>query len=251
MGWFDEALGWLRSLALYELRSLAQRRLLHFYRGFLRPPGLAFDIGAHLGNHSRALLALGLRVVAVEPQPALARRLAALAAKKPQLVVLPLALADRPGRLTLALAPRAPTVATASCAFQLLMQEQGVRYRGTLEVEAVTLDQLIAGFGRPDFIKLDAEGMEPAILAGLSQAVPVLAFEHLPQRPEATLACLERLMTLGDFRFDCVIGERRRFVFGRPLTAAALQAALKHPPLATRAGDIYAFLTPSAADTMG
>ena len=46
-----------------------------FYRPFVPAGGLAFDIGAHTGNRLHAFLALGARVVAVEPQPELVARL--------------------------------------------------------------------------------------------------------------------------------------------------------------------------------
>ena len=42
---------------------------------FVKPGDLVFDIGAHLGNRTRAFVALGCRVVAVEPQPHVARML--------------------------------------------------------------------------------------------------------------------------------------------------------------------------------
>jgi FkbM family methyltransferase len=233
-------LGLLRSHLLYR-HPFAQRRLVRFYRSFLEPGGLAFDIGAHLGNRSRALLALGFRVVALEPQPAFARRLEVLARGEPRLRVLPLAAAGRPGRLRLAVPAATPTVATAAPAFRALMEAEGVAYEGEIEVEATTLDALVARFGVPDFVKIDAEGMEPEILEGLSLPVPVLAFEHLPQRRDATRACLARLLALGRYRFDFVPGERSRFTFGEPPDAATFTAALDTPPLSTRAGDVYAF----------
>jgi FkbM family methyltransferase len=233
-------LGLLRSYLLYR-HPFAQRRLVRFYRRLLPHPGLAFDIGAHLGNRSRALLTLGFQVVALEPQPAFARRLEALARRCPRLIVLPMAAAGQAGRLRLMVPTRVPTVATASAAFRALMQAKGVDFDGEIEVEATTLDHLIARFGQPDFIKIDAEGMEVEILEGLSRPVAVLAFEHLPERPEATFRCIQRLAALGRFRFDFVAGERTHFTFGQPLAAEAFLAALAQPPLTQAAGDVYAF----------
>ena len=39
-------------------------------------------------------------------------------------------------------------------------------------VPATTLDELIAAYGIPAFVKIDVEGMEHEVLAGLSQPVP-------------------------------------------------------------------------------
>ena len=50
-----------------------------------------------------------------------------------------------------------------------------------MDVAVTTLDALIARFGVPAFIKIDVEGAEPDVLAGLSHAVPVLSFEYLPR----------------------------------------------------------------------
>jgi hypothetical protein len=152
-----------------------------------------------------------------------------------------MAAAGQAGHLRLMVPTRVPTVATASAAFRALMQAKGVDFDGEIEVEATTLDHLIARFGQPDFIKIDAEGMEVEILEGLSRPVAVLAFEHLPERPEATFSCIRRLNALGRFRFDFVVGERSHFSFGQPLAAEGFLDALAQPPLAHAAGDVYAF----------
>jgi FkbM family methyltransferase len=47
------------------------------YRQFVRPGELCFDIGAYIGTKTEILLSLGARVVAVEPQPDLAREVTA------------------------------------------------------------------------------------------------------------------------------------------------------------------------------
>ena len=78
MSRFDRAIGLARSLAVYYGIPGRQRRLRALYGQFVRPGDLVFDIGAHLGNRTRAFAALGCRVVAVEPQPHVARMLRTL-----------------------------------------------------------------------------------------------------------------------------------------------------------------------------
>ena len=75
----DRVVGLVRSLAIYHLIPRRQRPLRALYGEFVAPGDLAFDIGAHVGNRTRALVALGCRVVAVEPQPAVAATLRAVA----------------------------------------------------------------------------------------------------------------------------------------------------------------------------
>ena len=92
----------------------------------------------------------------------------------------------------------------------------------------------------PRFIKIDVEGFEPEVLAGLGQPVPWLAFEILAATPDATRACLDRLAALGPYRFNFVPGEARAFAFPAWLDAAALLTALATRP--ARSGDVYARL---------
>jgi hypothetical protein len=55
---------------------VGRRNLTRFYSGLVAPGQLAFDVGANVGEHTRVLLDLGLRVVSVEPQASVAAELA-------------------------------------------------------------------------------------------------------------------------------------------------------------------------------
>jgi hypothetical protein len=70
------------------------RKIREFYRPFVKPGSLVFDIGANRGVHTREFLALGARVVAVEPIPENLERLNSISG---ELTVLPVALADKCG----------------------------------------------------------------------------------------------------------------------------------------------------------
>jgi hypothetical protein len=80
-------------------------------------------------------------------------------------------------------------------------------WRQNLTVPVATLDSLIEPRGRPDFCKIDIEGYEAEVVAGLSQAFPMLSFEFTPERDDATRAVLPRLVSLGFDGFDVSIGE--------------------------------------------
>ena len=69
----EKWLGLVRSLIIYW-RPGRQRGLRGLYRPFVGVGDLAFDVGAHLGDRTHAFRKLGARVVALEPQPALAGR---------------------------------------------------------------------------------------------------------------------------------------------------------------------------------
>ncbi|MBZ0103668.1 MAG: FkbM family methyltransferase, partial [Thermoanaerobaculia bacterium] len=71
--------------------------------------------------------------------------------------------ADRPGLATLHLAARG-RAANWLAGSRPSSQAQG--HRSTVEVEAVTLDQLLAKHPPPTLVKIDTEGSEAPILAG-------------------------------------------------------------------------------------
>src|SRR4051812_45627027 len=75
------AVGIARSLTIYRAPGRAAR-LDAFHRRFLDPGDGAFDIGAHVGDRTASFLRCGARVVAVEPQPALAALLRRLFADR-------------------------------------------------------------------------------------------------------------------------------------------------------------------------
>ena len=118
----------------------------------------------------------------------------------------------------------------------------GVSWNRRIEVETTTLDLLIARFGVPSFIKIDVEGGEPAVLAGLAHAVPALSFEYLPRAIDQVQACLARLSRLGPYRFNWSPGESYRLATSSWLNERELLASLRTPGVPGRAGDVYARL---------
>lgn len=244
-GW-SARLGLWRSLAIYYAQPWRTLALRRFYRDLIAPGDYAFDIGAHVGHRSRALAAAGAQVVAIEPQPLfsafLARRVACAS-----IAIRAIALGAAPGRATLHVSSRHPTVSSLSSRWIDQVGHQPgfrrVRWPERVEVEVCTLDALIAEFGRPAFCKIDVEGLEADILAGLSQPVALIAFEYNPATPEIARACIARLQRLGDYRFNRVLGERHRFCHERWLDADAMRAELATLSDARAPGDIYARLS--------
>src|SRR4051812_41952418 len=93
----DRAIGLARSLAIYHAIPFRQRRLRRLSRGFLTRGALVIDVGAHAGNHVRALSALGCRVIAVEPQPDFARLLRLLFGRSANVTLLETAVSEKAG----------------------------------------------------------------------------------------------------------------------------------------------------------
>jgi FkbM family methyltransferase len=238
----DRALGLARSVLVYHGIPGRQRRLRHLYSRFVDAGDLAFDVGAHAGNRSRALAALGCRVIAVEPQPAFARFLHLLARGR-SITVVEQALGAHEGRVRLAISDRYPTVTSSSTPWRQARDRDrdfaGVAWNRSVEVPMTTLDQLIARVGVPTFIKIDVEGSELDVLAGLSHAVPTISFEYLPQALDLVHACAERLAVLGEYEFNWSVGETFMLASESWLNGIEIDRALAR---AKSSGDVYARL---------
>lgn len=239
-----ETAGISRSLWQYHASPARAQLMRAFYQPLVSADGLVFDVGAHVGDRTRAFRALGARVVAVEPQPAAFRCLKWLFAYSRRVHLVNAAVSDREGEITLKINLRNPTVSTASADFVSAADgAQGwadQRWEETRTVLATTLDALIARFGIPDFIKIDVEGFEETVLAGLSKAVPALSFEFTTiQRPVA-FHCIERLEALGAYRYNLSLGESFAMEYERWLSADEIAKRIAALPHSVNSGDIYA-----------
>ena len=242
-------IGLARSLAIYHAIPLRQRRLRRFYAEFVSTGDLVFDLGAHAGNRTRAFAAMGCRIVAVEPQPDFARLLRVLFARSPVVEVIEAAVGSGPGHTPLFISERTPTVTTIAAPWHEARARDpdfsGVRWDRRIDVQTTTLDLLIERFGMPAFVKIDVEGSEPSVLAGLSRPVRSLSFEYLPRALDCARACVARLSALGPYRFNWSTGESYRLATSRWMTDAELSAVLETADAQRRPGDVYARLDAS------
>ena len=240
--------GLARSAVIYHGNPAKRRRARAFYRAFVRPGDLCFDIGAHLGDRTGHFLALGARVVAVEPQPGPLAVLRRLYGGNTRVALIGKAVGAVPGEAELAIDPANPTIASLSSEWRVQVARDasfaGTHWRERHRVAVTTLDALIADHGVPQFCKIDVEGFEAAVLEGLSQPLPALSFEYIAAAREPALAALDRFAALGRYRFNRSPGESLRFPNacwrGYPEMAEELRALAPD----AGSGDIYARLAP-------
>ena len=216
------------------------------YGGFVRRGDLVFDIGAHVGDRVASFRRLDARVVAVEPQPALAKVLKLFYGRSAEASIETKAVGRNAGTISMMINIDNPTVSSASPAFVAAACEapgwEGQRWTKSVTMPATTLDALIDKYGTPAFIKIDVEGFEEEALAGLTRAVAALSFEFTTIQREIALACVERCIAIGYTRFNAALGETQTFMNARWVDGEEIARWLTALPCTVNSGDIYAAL---------
>lgn len=195
LGLYPLARAVYRSLNSKIARDL--ERQTAFYRKFISPGDLCFDIGANVGQTSEVMLAAGARVIAVEPNPACHEGLRWQFGRKREFTLITEAISDTETTARL-------YVNGTDSRASLRADWKFLPKSGEVEVSTTTLDALIAKHGSPVYCKIDVEGFEVTVLKGLSQPVPNLSFEYHVSEGNRACECLRILESLGPYRANVI-----------------------------------------------
>lgn len=166
-----------------------------FYSQILKPRGICFDVGANLGQRSEVFLGLGNLVIAVEPNATCRPTLTYLFGSNPSFHLVEKAVGPEVGSVTF--------YAHGTDSTSSVRPDWNAKIFGSdrRQVERVvpmtTLDELVSEFGVPDFVKIDVEGFEKEVIAGLTKPLSLLSLEFHYDELENTKACLDRLASIG------------------------------------------------------
>jgi FkbM family methyltransferase len=237
-------IGLLKSVAIYYWKPFNRRRLKKFYAQFIHAGDLCFDIGAHVGNRTRAWRDLDARVIAVEPQPECVRYLRRRFGNDPEVEIVAEAVGSMSGQATMHVSSANPTISTLAGKQWREQLNRDANYPvvwdDEVTVSVTTLDELIRRFGMPVFCKLDVENAEYDALLGLSQPLSQLSFEFYPPVMEKTFHCLDRLDALGEYEYNWSFGESLQLQRSSWLPGREIRDILRDFTTRWQYGDIYA-----------
>jgi FkbM family methyltransferase len=216
-----------------------------FYKLFIAPDNLVFDIGANYGHRVKVFLALKARVVAVEPQNKCASFLRGMFGHRVTVVQKGVGATD--GEMDFYTSDN-----TALSSFSLdwiNTVKQTDRFIGNewnqpVKVPIVTLKGLISDYGKPDFLKVDVEGMEYDVFSTLAENISVISFEYaVPENIENLKKILAFLDKLSSYEFNYSAGETMSLRLQQWQGFADFSAHINtNDFIQTSAGDVYARL---------
>jgi len=212
-----------------------------FYNHFISRGDLCFDIGANQGDYATMFLELGAaRVVALEPVEEVFQHLTTRLMPGEKFVAVKAAVSSASGAQELFVGDL-PELSSFHQEYKSLYEQQSttLKFTGRM-VQCVTLDQLIAEHGTPGFCKIDTEGHETAVLAGLTKQIPVLSFEFLYPFKEKALECIASIERISPHAvFNYTLFEFFELENSSWMDASTFSNHLKNLPAAYWTGEIF------------
>lgn len=225
-----------------KLSSLKRKhKFINFYKQFIKPGDLCFDVGANIGHRSGIFLDLGAKVVAVEPVQESIDVLKQRFGQIDEMTLLQAAIGSKKGQSTIHISNELE-VCTLSENFIAEYKDQpgyDLRWEETRTTNIITLDQLIKEHGIPAFCKIDVEGYEVEVLKGLSQSLPMISFEYNAKLKKVALDCLDILAKYDDLTYNFSPYETMSFTFDTWQNITNFKSIIKALPDSVQTGDIY------------
>jgi FkbM family methyltransferase len=219
-----------------------RRKVLRFYSQFIRKGNLVFDIGANVGQETEIFIELGAKVICVEPQKACLQRLYELFGNNKKVIIVAKGISDIEGFAELYTSENS-IISTMSSKWKNGGRfAKDNKWMETEKIATTTLDYLVNQYGLPAFCKIDVEGFEKKVLSGLTGQIPFISFEFCREFFDDAKDCINRLLSIGKYRFNCSVGESMELLSPAWLAPDRLYAILGSLDDRLLWGDIYAKL---------
>lgn len=214
---------------------------------FLKSGMLVFDIGANMGNYAALFAKRGAKIVALEPQPFCFRFMKLRFTFNGRITLVQAASGEAETEMEMNVSS-AHTLSSLNKDWIRKVNESNrfgehnPTWDKKIKVQVTTLDVLIAKHGVPDYIKIDVEGFEKNVLAGLNKPVKHVSFEFtLPELKGDAIACLHKLDSLGNYRYNSLNDSTGKNLVSRAELENEIETICASGELAN--GDIFAHLT--------
>jgi FkbM family methyltransferase len=203
---------WQFRKIVLQYRKIIQKRIdilsleVH-YKNLILNSELVFDIGSNNGDYASVFLKYSSKVISIEPQ----KNLCKVQHDKFQneidsnrIFIENIAISSKRGRTKLYVNSKSVLSSTSEKYQREVIPEEFsfTKNIDTVNVETRSLDDLIAKYGKPNYIKIDIEGNEKEAFLGLSHPIPLISFEcTLPYFKKEMYDIISILKNLGDYQF--------------------------------------------------
>jgi FkbM family methyltransferase len=218
------------------------RGMRALYSSLLPKDSLVFDIGANMGTMTGVFTSVGAKVVAVDANADCVRHIE-LTTSRNEVQFVHAAIGATNGEAVLKVSDRKDKMSSLSDEWRAAVSTANQRYAGMwnreVTVPLVTLDTLIGRFGMPFYIKIDVEGYEEQVIAGLSQCPQLLSFEFNTVFLAPALRATESHI-FEKARFNYTLVDPVKFELPVWVHRQDLKARLLDPNFGAGVGDIFA-----------
>lgn len=170
-----------------------------------------FDIGTNHGHFTDEYIALypDIQVVCIEANPNLCANLVNKYQNQPNVSVYHYLVSQKSNEdIDFYINVGCDGVSTASTDWVTKSRFSGEQWSNPIQIESITIDDLIDNTFVPDMIKIDVEGYENTVIKGLTKKVDLIQFEWAEEEMESVKDTLEYLKSIGYTQFAYRFGDR-------------------------------------------